>query len=169
LAFLDKVLRKRPYPRTSDRDTFLGRASEKCRDFRELWDARRGGRPMPARRDFEPEDFRRWLPWVTLVDVVALVPLTLRYRLVGTGHVALRGFDPTGMNVEDGYFGRSLEEVRTNYRTVVTERTFVYDWDDRLAPSGRLLSTEILMLPLSADGDRVDMILVYGEGLDTRD
>ena len=169
MAFLDKALGRRQYPRTSDLDTFLRRASAKCRSFHGLWDARRDGRPMPARRDFEPEDFRRWLPCVTLVDVVSLVPLALRYRLVGTGHVALRGFDPTGMNVEDGYFGRSLDEVRTNYRTVASDRTFVYDWDDRLAPSGRLLSTEILMLPLSADGDRVDMILVYGEGLDTRE
>jgi hypothetical protein len=51
------------------------------------------------------------------------------YRLVGTKEVEIRGRDPTGKSVLDGFFGPSLDDALGCYDTVVRTRRPHYDDD----------------------------------------
>ena len=78
----------------------------------DYWQEKCAGRLMPARADIDPGDLRRFLPHITLVDVVD-DPRRFVYRLVGTSEVELRGFDPTGKSVADAYFAPVCTRLRT--------------------------------------------------------
>ena len=75
----------------------------------------------------------------------------------------LLAFVVPGMKVEIGYFGASLEAALENYRLVIEQKTFVYDWDRTRSPDGFAREAETLLLPLSSDGETVDMVLIYQE------
>jgi hypothetical protein len=154
------------YPRTTSLD-FLDRCRPATAAFYRYWHAQCGTRAMPSRADLDPVDMRRWLPGVALVEVIrrpaADGPYRLRYRLVGTRPTRLRGREVTGLFVEDGYFGASLAAALENYRLVIEEKKLVYDWDRTPSPSGFAREGETLLLPLSSDGETVDMVLVYQE------
>ncbi len=69
----------------------------------DYWQQKCAGRLMPSRADIDPSELRRFLPHITLVDVVA-DERRFVYRLVGTSEVELRGYDPTGRPVAEAYF-----------------------------------------------------------------
>jgi hypothetical protein len=155
------------YPRTTTLD-FLARCRQTTADFYRYWDEKRRGRLMPARADIDPLEMKPWLTGTALVDVKpsppgSLVPYELRYRLVGMRPTLLRGRDVTGMRVETGYFGADLAAALENYRLVITGKTPVYDWDRTPSNDGFAREAETLLLPLSSDGENVDMVLIYQE------
>jgi hypothetical protein len=154
------------YPRTTSLD-FLQRCRPTTADFYRYWDGKRRGRVMPARADIDPLEMKSWLAGTALVDVTrdpaAPNGFALRYRLIGSRPIILRGKDVTGMRVETGYYGASLEAALENYRLVIAEKTLVYDWDKTPSSDGFAREGETLLLPLSADGENVDMVLVYQE------
>jgi hypothetical protein len=149
------------YPRTTSIE-FLDRCSPATAAFYRYWDGARRGRPMPARADLDPLEMKPWLPGLILVDVKRN-PFRLVYRLVGERSVEVRGFSPTGKTVEEGFHGTVLAEVLENYRLVVEEKKLVYDWDSLPSASGLLCNAGVLLLPLSSDGDTVDMVVAYLE------
>ena len=75
----------------------------------------------------------------------------------------LRGREVTGRRVALAYFGASLEAALENYRLVIEEQLPVYDWDKTPSEDGFTREGETLLLPLSSDGETVDMVLVYQE------
>jgi hypothetical protein len=155
------------YPRTLSLD-FLDRCSPTMAAFHAYWDVKRRSRVMPARADLDPLEMKAWLPGIVLVDVRhaasgANPGYTLTYRLVGTRATGIRGREATGRTVQEAYFGTSLPDVLENYRLVVEERIPVYDWNDTRADSGVLRLTETLLLPLSSDGGKVDMVVIYSK------
>src|SRR5688572_14913414 len=85
------------------------------------WQGKCAGRIMPARSDIDPDEIRRYLPYITLVDVVADGRQYV-YRLVGTQEVALRGRDPTGKSVVEAFFGTSVANVLAKYLAVCRTR-----------------------------------------------
>ncbi len=123
------------------------------------WMEKRGGRPMPSRDDIDPLELRRYLPYITLVDVVGDARRFV-YRLVGTMEVELRGRDPTGASVVEAYFGRSVDDVLRKYETVCLSRAPFYEIDD-FQVVDRYVNEENLFLPLSDDGAEVNKILVF--------
>jgi hypothetical protein len=154
------------YPRSTGLE-FLNRCRPATAAFYRYWNAKRGTRAIPARADLDPVEMRPWLPGVALVEVApiptALFAYTLRYRLIGTRPTQLRGREVTGMTVEEGYFGASLAAALENYRLVIEEKKPVFDWDHTPSASGFAREGETLLLPLSGDGESVDMVLVYQE------
>jgi len=123
------------------------------------WDARRGSRPMPARRDLDPPlDIPLLLPHLFLVDVGA-GGASLTYRLFGTGMVRLFGRDLTGLPVGDGTLVEHLPEVQTRYARVVKSRTPFYHRARLYERTNDYARVERLILPLSTDGLAVDMLL----------
>jgi hypothetical protein len=156
----------RVYPRTTSLD-FLQRCRPATAAFYRYWDGKRRGRAMPARADIEPLEMKSWLAGTALIDVKrdpsAPNGYALRYRLIGSRPTMLRGADVTGRRVETGYFGASLEAALENYRLVIEEKTPVYDWDKTPSSDGFAREGETLLLPLSSDGETVDMVLVYQE------
>ncbi|HVJ42403.1 MAG TPA: PAS domain-containing protein [Dongiaceae bacterium] len=152
---------KRPYLRTTKVD-FLDRCAPRIAAFYRFWDGKRQGRTMPTREDFDPLEMRDWLPGIVLVDVQHN-PRRLTYRLVGTRSVELKQRDVTGQTVEEGYHGASLDDILENYRLVIEGCTVLYDWEAAASQSGYLQDIETLMLPLSANGETVNMVMVYFE------
>jgi hypothetical protein len=158
---------KPSYPRTTALD-FLQRCRPSTAAFFRYWDEKRRGRAMPSRADIDPLEMKPWLAGTALVDVTreppgSLRPYALRYRLVGTRPTLLRNRDVTGMRVESGYFGADVEAALENYRLVIEQKTLVYDWDRTPSTDGFAHEAETLLLPLSSDGQTVDMVLVYQE------
>ena len=146
--------------------SFLDECPPMVAEFFRYWEERRGARAMPTRADIRPEDFRAHLPGILLVDVEGEDEAgagIFRYRLGGTGEVTLRGHDPTGKLVQDGFFGPSLEDVMECYGTVRRERTFLYDPLEYRTPDGKWADEYTLFLPLSEDGETVSQILVFSE------
>jgi hypothetical protein len=115
---------------------------------------------MPRRTDIDPGDIKPFLPRITLVDVV---PDARRfvYRLVGTEEVASRGSDPTGRSVAEAYFAASAEESLSYYEYVARHAEPYCYRDSYHAPDGALEKQDVIFLPLSEDGEGVNMILVF--------
>jgi len=122
------------------------------------WDGKRAGRRFPARADIHPLDFAYLLGWVMLIDV-AYQPLSFRFRLYGSELAGNMNFDLTGKDLAE----HPDPEFRTRTARVWAEvvdggqpTCSKYDgWVD-----GRLMRYEALRLPLSSDGETIDMLLV---------
>jgi hypothetical protein len=127
----------------------------------DYWLEKRGKRRMPARRDLDPIEIpRALLPGICLVDVVADERRYV-YRLVGTGEVELRGYDPTGDSVEEGFFGPSAGDALDCYdRVVLTGAPFV-DATPFTSQNGQYVMLETIFLPLADDGIHVNKILAF--------
>jgi hypothetical protein len=134
----------------------------------DYWREKCGDRRMPARSDLDPTEIPSGvLPGISLVDVV---PDERRYvyRLVGTGDVEVRGHDPTGKSVLEGFFGPSAEDALGRYDRVVSTRAPFLDPVPFTAPNGRYVTDETIFLPLSNHGVNVNMILVFSQSRDIR-
>jgi hypothetical protein len=125
----------------------------------DYWQQKCAGRAMPSRADIDPGELRRFLPHITLVDVVD-DPRRFVYRLVGTAEVELRGFDPTGKSVGDGYFASSADAALWHYEKARSTRAPHYVAEP-FQVVDRFIGEEDLFLPLSNDGVNVNMILVF--------
>jgi hypothetical protein len=147
----------------------LAREEVSRRNLRRLvehWDAVRGGRQMPARRDVHPEDLAFMLGQVMLIDVHEVerpkAALAFRFRLVGTlieeaGHPGLQGRWVHELS-PDVY--RRL--VHFGYALAVNERAPNF-YRVALDHAGQKLRYERVVLPLSQDGGRIDTLLVGTE------
>jgi len=124
------------------------------------WRAKAGTRRMPSRRDIDPAELKPYLPRISLVDVV---PDERRfvYRLVGTEEAALRGYDPTGKPVGEGFFGPNRELALRHYGYAVENKApFCYRGDFEVQ-DGSVENEDVVFLPLSEDDDKVNMILLF--------
>ncbi|HVI86839.1 MAG TPA: PAS domain-containing protein [Dongiaceae bacterium] len=123
------------------------------------WQSKCGDRSMPSRTDIDPLELAAYLPQITLVDVVT-DNRRFVYRLVGTAEVRLRGKDPTGQAVVDGFFAATPAGALNRYERVCRTCTPFYEEDDFQAVD-RYVSEANLFLPLSNDGKTVNMIMVF--------
>ena len=124
------------------------------------WASRRDGARLPSRSNINPEDFKRHLPTVSLIDV-GYEGVGYRLRLAGTGLYEVYRGEITGKRLEDVYDPVAASYWRTELDKVVETRrpgvgSHSLAW--RGAPH---LSILWLRLPLASDGRRVDMILGY--------
>jgi hypothetical protein len=123
-------------------------------------------RSMPARADLDPVDMPKGLlPGLCLVNVVADERRYV-YRLVGTADVEVRGYDPTGKSVIEGFFGPSVDDVLASYDRVVSSRAPYIDLQHFVATNGRYVTEETIFLPLSDDGETVNIVLVFSQSRD---
>ncbi len=126
--------------------------------LKRYWDGKRGDRAMPARADLDPVDIPEILPYILLVDTAETLE-EFRYRLIGTE--ACRGFDRdrTGARFADLPRTERFDEVYGGYWRSFQERTPQY-FHGPLASIGEdRTQFSRLTLPLSHDGNHVDMIL----------
>lgn len=123
------------------------------------WQEKCRGRLMPSRADIDPSELKPYLPHITLVDVVN-DDRRYVYRLVGTKEVELRGYDPTGRAVSDAFFANSAESAVKNYDATRNSRAPLYVHDPYQAVD-RFIGEEDLFLPLSNDGQTVNMIMIF--------
>lgn len=138
---------------------WLGKTSALVRELYFYWLERcQDGRP-PRRADIDPIEIPKHLPYLTIVEVV---PDARRYvyRLVGTREVEVRGNDPTGKSVTEGFYGPSVADGHKFYDRVVATMKPVYDDSPYISQNGRYNDEEMLFLPLSEDGVSVSRILL---------
>jgi hypothetical protein len=122
----------------------------------EYWQAMRGNRAMPARADIDPADIPKLLANILLVDV-SQAPLDFRYRLLGTAIVARSEADYTGVRVADLPHQRPPSIIWSLYEAAVREGKPALRLVPYLHNPHRF--AEIQALPLSADGETVDMLV----------
>ena len=168
-----------PYPRTTDMAEMERRCFPDTLGFYRYWDSKRARpdgskRRMPARRDIDPLEMKRWLPFLQLIEVHGgtdqdPTPRRLVYRLVGESEVAVRGYNPTGRTVAECAIGTDNASALDNYNLVIDGRAPLYDWSRVPHPTGFLISQECLLLPLSDDDEHVNMVITYGKVLSSLD
>ncbi|MHA1567585.1 MAG: PAS domain-containing protein [Alphaproteobacteria bacterium] len=123
-----------------------------------LWDGRRNGLPMPDWDSFDILEMGAWIGNLTLLEVIP-DPLDMIYRVFATR---------VSENLRRELTGRRLSEsehliprdVRDSYYVVLRSgRPRLHHLDD-MSDDGQSVILERLLLPLSKDGLRVNMILV---------
>lgn len=140
------------------RIVFQSAVNETVLDY---WRSHCGDRPAPARADLDPVvDLREIAQHLFLVDVEH-DPIRFRFRLVGTEVVQHVGLDMTGryldelIAAEEEYEKAKPDYVETAQTLVPTTRIMKFMTADR----GLYVNYERLLLPLSDDGELVNMLL----------
>lgn len=123
------------------------------------WDDRRRGREFPARSDFTPHDLHYILGNLSLIDV-AYDPLRFRYRIHATALAQRMGREMTNKSVDDIPNPDHAAFARAHFTEVVERRVpIVYFRDHDLIDKDMPHDCEVLVLPLSADGTRINMLM----------
>jgi len=132
-------------------------ANEDLRRLLAYWHRQRGDRAFPRRADIDPIDFKYMLDRITLTEVHE-EPRRYRLRLVGGYWYRLAGFDPTGSWLEDWPHAGQKAMTAAFYEALIEGRVPRFTRRDSIVDD-RLLSYEIMLLPLSEDGARISMIM----------
>lgn len=136
-------------------------------DLHAYWQSRRGTRPVPLRRDIDPLEIPRLLPFLMLIEVERLEPLQWRIRLAGTNFRRFFGRDLTGMTQNEADLDGGLAEMCRDWREVLQQGR--PRWASVRQEVGRDGMDSVrftgLALPLSRDGhmhqgQAADMILL---------
>jgi hypothetical protein len=148
------------YSRPLQLDSSLSFQSPLLADLLSHWNAKRGTRAMPARADIDPTDpaLRSHLGFILLADVVGEPP-RFRFRLIGSKITELVGRDSTGKWFDELYSPADYESVTAAYRWVVQNRAPLRITGNLRHANREWLDMESLDLPLSSDGENVDVIL----------
>jgi hypothetical protein len=126
-----------------------------------LWDEKRGGRAWPLRGDLDPLEFWFAVGYVSLIEVrPSAAPGARRYffRLDGTRQVELFGVDFTGKYLDQVADTEGTRVAERSYGSAVEEGAPQYHVR-QVEFHGRPIEYEIVILPLSTAGDRVDMLM----------
>ena len=124
----------------------------------DYWTAKRGAHFAPSRAEIDPIEIPRLLPHLMLVDIVD-GGARLRYRLAGTEIESRFGCSMVGRYVDELMRGRYNAYIHELYRELLATRRALYS-ESAYGPDGNSpLYTRRLMLPLSSDGERIDMVL----------
>ena len=144
---------------------FLAICSARIAELYALWDAKRAGRRLPSRRDFDVAELKPWLGWIAMYDVAAnALPdgHDFRYRLVGTNFVRYHNSDPTGQRVSEQGLASDRRAMLENLRGICAARLPRYRQDNLPCIDMRTYTPPRLYLPLAEDGETVDVILLLG-------
>jgi len=142
----------------------LGASATAARAHEELfayWASLRQAGRIPGRSDIRPEDFKRLLPTVSLIDVVDGPRRDYRLRLAGTGLYSVYGREITGRSLGDVYGIKAADYWRGELDKVVEERRPGVGCHSLSWRGAGHMSLLWLRLPLASDGKTVDMILGY--------
>ncbi len=123
------------------------------------WNDKRGGRCMPARGDIEPSEIHKILPHIFLLDVQA-EPLDFRYRLIGTKMDEHMMGSYTGLWMSQIAHQKAPSRIWASCRHVTEQRAPLSSDTPYVGKNKEFLTTEDLIMPLSDDGEHVNMLFV---------
>lgn len=129
--------------------------------LRNYWETRRGRRPMPSRSDMNPADFKPYLGNMAMVDVLD-GGAEFRYRIIGTLLAQYFLTDPTGKTFTETWPnppGPVAQRVRANLVNIVETHVMVHAWGQLDWSQFPGETFDVLFVPLSDDGENVNMIL----------
>jgi len=128
------------------------------------WASRRQGQRLPSRRQIHPDDFKRHLPTVSLIDVArdpANGERCYRQRLAGTGLYSVYGREITGRTLDEIYNTAAAQYWRSELDKVVASGKPGVGFHNLAWRGAPHMSILWLRLPLASNGTEVDMILGY--------
>lgn len=140
-----------PFPDFAPSDDII--TSGRIRRLTDYWRVSRKGRRVPIRADIDPADIPDLLPNIVMSDIEQ--PFRIRYRLVGTKVVEFNRLDFTGCYL-DGLRWDSQGRYTRAYRRIIELGVPVFGLDAWPLAGEMTGRSEIVMLPLSSDGERVD-------------
>jgi len=126
-----------------------------------FWNAKRQDRPWPLRADFDPLEFWFAVGYVSLIDVISETPTAPRrffFRLDGTRQVDLFGVDFTGKCLDQVADPEGTRIAELSYGAAVDQGAPQY-YVRQVEFHERPIQYEIVILPLSRSGERVDMLM----------
>lgn len=138
-------------------------------DIIQYWRALRPLDLVPSRHDIKPTSIPRLLPYIALMDVIAREPLSLRYRLVGTGIARIFGRDLTNHDVREAFADAVWPEVEADLRRAVVEGTMTTRVHRLAVFGGEQALFARIALPLATDHRTVDALLIGLAPVDERD
>jgi hypothetical protein len=130
----------------------------KLQQLYDYWSAQRGARKMPSRADIDPLDMTFIIGNVILVDVIAGTSLGFRIRLHGTNLVERVHYELTGKMLDDLPQVQFRNLTRKSFTKVAKTAEPLRALNDRVLDD-QLRRYETVILPLSGDDIRVDMLL----------
>lgn len=132
------------------------------------WSEKAGKRAMPSRRDLDPIiDIPQLTSNIWLVDVDH-DPVMFRFRLLGEEVIRRYGADFTGKRLDEVDLGSRGEAIRSEYKQVVNSKKPVYSQHQiYIEETQTSLPYERIVMPLSDDGETVNMLLGGGYPLES--
>lgn len=121
------------------------------------WLRLRGRRLTPARADFDPLDVRYALGYISLIEV-RRDPMRFYFRLDGTKQVELFGVDCTGRYLHEALPADHAAMAAASCSEAVQLRAPCYH-RRQIAFHERPIEYEVVILPFSNDGERVDLLM----------
>ena len=123
------------------------------------WLSKKGAARAPSRSAIRPEEIVPLLPNLALVDVIGDPP-RFRVRLFGTRLVEAYGEDITGKFTDEIDLNSLAPHLESQLKRVAREcRPHVMRVQLTKAEDQRRIEYERIWLPLSADGETVNMLL----------
>ncbi len=125
------------------------------------WSSLRADARVPPRKRLDPNDMKRLLPTVSLIEVAPGEPRDFRVRLAGTGLYNVYGREITGRRISEIYNTAAAEYWRDELGRVVKDRRPGVGVHNLAWRGASHLSLIWIRLPLATKGSEVDMILGY--------
>lgn len=126
------------------------------------WEGWRGSREFPSRADFDPLALKYLMGNLSLLDV-HYDPLRFHYRVHATEVTKRLGFDLTGKSLELWPDPAMKAVIHDSFAGVVESRVPTLRRRKITGHDGRPWQYESILLPLAADGVRIDMLMVAFE------
>lgn len=125
------------------------------------WDGKRGARPMPTRAEIKPGDMKEHLGWIILLDALPDYS-DFRYRTIGTRVTQYFLADSTGKTLTEAfsqYGDAAVNGVIATHRKAARDKIAVRSHGGAGWLGRSFMDFDALFLPLSDDGEHVNMIL----------
>jgi hypothetical protein len=133
--------------------------SEKLKRVWRILEPKRAPRAFLARPDIDPGELVFVLPFVALIEVHP--QLRFRHRLVGTGFRDALGFEATNLWVEDWPNAHQRGLIVRSYVAAVEAREAI-GFRGEMIGDQHPVRYEALILPLSNDGEAINMLFLAG-------
>lgn len=124
----------------------------------DYWEAKRCGRRFPRRSDIDPTEMKFILGNVDLVEV-SHDPIVFTFRLSGSIIDQNEGFNMQGKTLDEYPLPEHRETIRRTYLTALRAGAPHYEVLDRTVDD-KVRHYARLILPLSEDGEAIDMFLM---------
>ena len=123
------------------------------------WESWRHGKKFPSRADFDPVNLKYILGHLSLIDVT-YDPLQFHYRVYGSFLTQRIGKEMTHKSVDDLPGEGNAERIKAHLSQVIQDRIpMAFLRLHRFQDSDLPRNSESLMLPLSNDGEVINMIM----------
>ncbi|MEX0696609.1 MAG: PAS domain-containing protein [Dongiaceae bacterium] len=124
----------------------------------DYWQAKRNGRSYPSRADIDPTEMTFVLGNIDLVEISG-DPIVFTFRLSGSNIDRNEGFNMQGKTLDEYPLPEHRDTIRRTYLDALSSGEPHYELLDRISDD-KLQRYARLILPLSRDGQAIDMFLI---------